>query len=99
VFIAVGAHTHSARIWRLNATNAGTLAQTLANERDRALLFRTLATLRTDIALFDDVDELQWEGPKAGFEILGARLDMAVTGTGRHANRRSLGRFDSPSTR
>jgi hypothetical protein len=49
-------------------------------ERDLALLFRTLATLRTDIALFDDVDELQWLGPEAGFETLGARLDAAVTG-------------------
>src|ERR1017187_6875737 len=42
--------------------------------------FPPLATLRTDIALFDDVDELQWLGPEAGFETLGARLDAAVTG-------------------
>jgi hypothetical protein len=27
------------------------------------LLFRKLATLRTDITLFDDVDELRWRGP------------------------------------
>ncbi len=26
------------------------------------MLFRTLATLRTDMALFDDVDELRWNG-------------------------------------
>jgi 5'-3' exonuclease len=86
------------REWRVNASNAGALAHTLAKERDMALLFRTLATLRTDIALFDDVDALLWQGPKAGFESLGARLDTAVTGTGRHANRRSSGRLDSPST-
>src|SRR5207249_3948887 len=36
------------REWRVNAANATGLAQTLARERDRALLFRTLATLRTD---------------------------------------------------
>jgi hypothetical protein len=46
---------------------------------ERALLFRTLATLRTDIALFTDVDELEWRGPRADFNEWGARLDAAVT--------------------
>jgi 5'-3' exonuclease len=76
------------REWRVNAANAGALAHTLASERECALLFRTLATLRTDIALFDDVDELQWHGPKQGFETLGARLDAAVTTTKRKVGRR-----------
>jgi 5'-3' exonuclease len=66
------------REWRVNA-NASALALTLARERDRALLFRTLATLRTDIALFDDVDELRWNGPTPAFAPLAARLDAAVT--------------------
>jgi 5'-3' exonuclease len=70
------------RAWSVNVANAGSLAQTLARERDLALLFRTLATLRTDIALFEDVDELEWHGPRAGFEALGARLDGAVRGSG-----------------
>jgi 5'-3' exonuclease len=48
--------------WRVNASNAGSLARTLVQERDRALLFRTLATLRTDIPLFDKVDQLEWRG-------------------------------------
>jgi 5'-3' exonuclease len=48
-----------ARDWDLGMANAATLAQTLRRERDRAFLFRTLATLRTDIALFDDVDSLR----------------------------------------
>jgi 5'-3' exonuclease len=65
--------------WHVNAANAGALAQTLSSERDRAFLFRTLATLRTDIALFDDVDALRWGGPQTGFEVLGNRLDSAVT--------------------
>src|SRR6267154_6726435 len=39
------------REWRVNAANASTLAGTLNRERDRAALFRTLATLRTDIPL------------------------------------------------
>jgi 5'-3' exonuclease len=67
------------REWHVNAANASALAATLCRERDRALLFRTLATLRTDIALFDDVDQLRWNGPAPGFAELGARLDAAVT--------------------
>jgi 5'-3' exonuclease len=69
------------REWRVNAFKASALAHTLASERESALLFRTLATLRTDIALFDDVEELRWRGPKPGFDALGARLDSAITGT------------------
>ncbi len=77
------------REWGVNAANASALARTLSTERDHALLFRTLATLRTNIPLFEDVNELEWHGPKAGFESLGARLDAAVTGSGQHTGRRS----------
>jgi 5'-3' exonuclease len=48
------------REWQVPVTNAKTLAATLAREHDNALLFRTLATLRTDIPLFDDVETLRW---------------------------------------
>jgi 5'-3' exonuclease len=37
----------------------------LGAHRDNALLFKRLATLRTDAALFANVDELQWRGPAA----------------------------------
>jgi 5'-3' exonuclease len=67
------------REWRVNATNASALASTLIREREQALLFRTLATLRTDIALFDDVDQLKWKGPTPAFDAMAARLDAAVT--------------------
>jgi 5'-3' exonuclease len=67
------------REWRVNAANAGTLAITLAREWERAQLFRTLATLRTDIALFEDVDQLRWNGPTPAFPEIAARLDAAVT--------------------
>jgi 5'-3' exonuclease len=52
------------REWQVPLANANTLAKTLERERERALLFRTLATLRTDIPLFDDVETLRWP-PKA----------------------------------
>ena len=77
------------REWSVNVNNASGLANTLGSQREQAMLFRTLATLRTDIALFDDVEELRWDGPKPGFEELGARLDAAVTGEKRKAGPRS----------
>jgi 5'-3' exonuclease len=71
------------REWHVNVAGARALADTLSRERDRALLFRTLATLRTDISLFDDVDQLHWNGHKPEFAALAARLDAAVTETRR----------------
>jgi 5'-3' exonuclease len=47
------------REWRVNAANAGALASTLTRMREEAYLFRTLATLRTDIPLFEDIEELR----------------------------------------
>ena len=63
--------------WRVNASNARALAAALCEQREQALLFRTLATLRTDIELFDDVEELRWNGPTPEFEAIAARLDAA----------------------
>jgi 5'-3' exonuclease len=67
------------RTWGVNAAAAGALARTLARDRDLAFLFRDLATLRTDIKLFESIDDLQWKGPTAAFPALAARLDSAVT--------------------
>ena len=67
--------------WHVNAANAGALANTLSIQREQALLFRTLATLRTDIELFDDVEQLRWSGPTPEFDAFAARFDSAVTET------------------
>jgi 5'-3' exonuclease len=75
------------REWRVKVANPAALADALSRDRDRALLFRTLATLRTDIALFNDVDQLRWNGPTPAFATLAARLDAAVTETRRPAAR------------
>ena len=61
--------------WSVNAANSGALARTLAAERDRAFLFRDLATLRTELQLFDAVESLRWEGPRPEFAEMAARLD------------------------
>jgi 5'-3' exonuclease len=73
--------------WRVNAASASALAATLTRDRDRALLFRTLATLRTDIPLFDSVDELHWEGPTSTFTAIAKRMDAAVTGARKSSRR------------
>lgn len=67
------------REWRVNAANAAKLAATLQQERKLAYLFRDLATLRTEIPVFDSVDELAWQGPTERFAPLAARFDAAKT--------------------
>lgn len=46
----------------------------LGNERDRALLFKNLATLRTDAPLFQDVGQLEWRGPTSEFAAWAERM-------------------------
>lgn len=46
----------------------------LGKERDNALLFKRLATLRIDAPLFDDVDELRWKGPTKEFAALAEKM-------------------------
>ncbi|MGC2298709.1 MAG: 5'-3' exonuclease H3TH domain-containing protein [Acidobacteriaceae bacterium] len=70
---------HDSRNWQVNAVNADNLAAVLVREWDHALLFRTLATLRTEIPLFEDVDQLRWKGPTPAFDEIGKRLDAAIT--------------------
>jgi 5'-3' exonuclease len=48
--------------------------QILGERRDLALLFKRLATLRTDAPLFADVDELRWRGPTDSFTECAERL-------------------------
>jgi hypothetical protein len=74
--------------WGVNAANAGTLARTLVAEKERALLFRDLATLRTHLPLFGSVDDLEWRGPTERFEALGKRLDQARSIQGDAASHR-----------
>jgi 5'-3' exonuclease len=69
----------SAQDWHANVMNALSLAATLVRDRKLALLFRTLATLRSDIPLFDNVDELKWTGSRPEFDAIGQQLDKAVT--------------------
>jgi 5'-3' exonuclease len=47
----------------------------LVRHRQDALLFKRLATLRTDAALFDDVEELRWRGPTSSFPSLAEKMN------------------------
>ena len=59
--------------WDVAVRGAARLAATLDEQRERARLFRTLATLRTDAAV-GDVDALRWTGPRAAFAGWAERL-------------------------
>ena len=67
------------REWGVNVASPKALSSTLVANREQALLFRVLATLRTDVPVFDSVDQLEWKGATADFAPLAARLDSSVT--------------------
>ena len=50
-------------------------AAVLGERRELALLFKKLATLRTDAPLFRDVDELRWRGPTDAFASWTKRME------------------------
>ena len=60
--------------WDVDVRGARSLANTLAEQRDLALLFRHLATLRVDRSLLAAVDDLRWDGPTAPFGATCERL-------------------------
>jgi len=46
----------------------------LVGQRERALLFKRLATLRIDAPLFSDIDQLRWQGPTPDFADVTAKM-------------------------
>ena len=78
----LGRYAHLERIparsteWSVPVRGAARLAATLEENRTLALLFRKLATLRTDVPVFDDVEELHWRGPLPDFQGVAQRLGM-----------------------
>jgi len=69
----IGAKTAAAMLNRLGPIESFPPAA-LGGQQERALLFKTLATLRTDAPLFDDVESLRWRGPTPSFAECAARL-------------------------
>ena len=62
------------RAWDITVARAASLAATLARDREQAQLFRQLAVLRTDVPVFDSVDELEWHGHTPALAALRRRL-------------------------
>lgn len=61
--------------WRCNVRGAAKLAATLVQHRADAMLYKRLATLRTDAPLKEGLQDLQWRGvPRADYEALCARF-------------------------
>ncbi len=60
--------------WDMPAGRARRLAETLAAQREQALLYRRLATLRYDVPLAESLDDLAWRGARPAFRPLCADL-------------------------
>jgi len=56
------------REWHPSIRRARLLSESLHNSWSEALLFRTLATLRLDVPVFENVEDLRWKGPRPSFE-------------------------------
>jgi 5'-3' exonuclease len=53
----------------------------LKDKRELALLFKNLATLRTEPSLFDDVEELHWGGATSSFPLMAEKIGDSRLGT------------------
>jgi 5'-3' exonuclease len=62
------------RKWNPSIRKARLLSESLFDAWNDALLFRTLATLRLDVPVFDTVEDLRWKGPHPNFEEHGQRM-------------------------
>jgi 5'-3' exonuclease len=64
--------------WHSSIGKARPLSESLFSGWDDAVLFRTLATLRLDVPVFETVGDLRWKGPRANFEAHCCRLKSPV---------------------
>jgi 5'-3' exonuclease len=70
--------------WEVKVRGADRLAATLRERRDEALLYRTLATLRTDAPLAESLADLEWRGvPRAEYLALCDELGLGGDATTR----------------
>jgi len=60
--------------WHPSIRKARLLSEALFGGWEDALLFRTLATLRLDVPVFETVEDLRWKGPLPSFEEYSRRL-------------------------
>jgi 5'-3' exonuclease len=65
--------------WDVTVRGAARLAETLARERDTAMLFRRIATLVRDVPGFGTVDDWEWRGPTDDLEKVCVALGRPLT--------------------
>jgi 5'-3' exonuclease len=86
------------RKWHSSIPRARSLSETLFSSWSDALLFRTLATLRVDVPVFDSVEDLLWKGPRSDFDRFCHRMkakglsSRAKLATSRHPDNRHASR-------
>jgi 5'-3' exonuclease len=61
--------------WHPSIRKAHLLSESLFDGWNDALLFRTLATLRLDVPVFDTIADLSWNGPRPAFEEYCRRMN------------------------
>ena len=61
--------------WDITVRGGAKLAQTLADNRNDAMLFKRIATIELDAPVSDDVEELRWTGPSDEFAQLAKSID------------------------
>lgn len=69
--------TTAARLLNIHGPIEDFPSSVLGANRDLALLFKDLATLRTDAPLFSDVDQIRWKGSMNDFPTMTERLGDA----------------------
>jgi 5'-3' exonuclease len=74
-FVTLESIPSDVRLWPAGLRGADRLNATLREQWSYALLFRDLATLRTETGITADLDRLLWRGPRSGFEALCQHLD------------------------
>ncbi|MFO0615317.1 MAG: 5'-3' exonuclease H3TH domain-containing protein [Polyangiaceae bacterium] len=62
--------------WRATVRGKETIAAALAARREEAMLYKRLATLRTDAPIPETLAELEWKGPRPGGEALFSSLGL-----------------------
>jgi len=62
------------KAWHPTIRRAAALSESLFRSWNDALLFRTLATLRLDVPVFDTIEDIRWKGPRPGFEEQSRRM-------------------------
>jgi 5'-3' exonuclease len=85
------------RKWKVALRGADRLARTLIEGRELAMLFKDLATLRDDVPLIANTDELKWAGPTKAFARVAAALNEPGVSE-RAARALSAGAQASPSS-